>query len=324
MNPYQHDFFLDIDASLGKSIIDSVGDITDAGKTKNQTNITQTLQQFSEQEFFLNISPGLGIPLPSFKLGTLKFSPDVRGFGELGASFSITQRPQTVPAELAGKLSGAGFPTTANLPYIQIYSQLNLKYGLNFDISYKSNWFGHLFLHKYDRRDIYEVISVSDLATKSDVVDLDDLKKGHSFLASDLSFGYKAQSFKTYFKIEELKISESSGGSTRSLAYELEPLLHYHAQYTWDFFIMNFTLYGGLMKREAYEFYEGFYKGFLMDFKYFPIDANIFIDNEFVTLQPKIDLWLLTMDLSYKQPLNQEIGGFKQKPIYKLDFRISI
>jgi len=317
MKPYEHDFILDIDLALSKKFLD-VADDSDSfvSNNKDPNAIADFLSKYNDTEYFLKAGLGIGVPLPSFKIGTLKFIPDIRGFAEAGASASITARAQdflTIP----------GATNNNSKSYIQLYAQQDFKYGLNIGYEYKNHIFGNLFLYKLDRWDRYETVSATQLVSQDgDIVDLDKPKNTNRVLTTDFKIGYKLQEFKTYLSLEEIKISEMSKDGT--LDYGVKPLFHFHADYTWDLFIMDLTLFAGIMKRTSYDFDDGFYKGVLLDFNYFPLDASLILDNEFLTIQPKVDLWLITLDYSLKKPINDKKDGFKSDIIHGLNLRISI
>ncbi len=318
MKPFEHDFILDIDLALSKKFVDVASDSGDfVDNNKSASAVADFLSKYNDTEYFLKAGLALGVPLPSFSIGSFKFISDVRGFAEAGASASITARAQDLAA------ASLGLVNNNSQSYIQIFAQQDFKYGLNIGYEYKNHIFGHLFLYKLDRWDRNEIVDATQLVSQDgDIVDLDKAKNTNHVLTTDFKIGYKKQEFKTYLSLEEVKVSTMS--KSGDLAYGIKPLFHFHADYTWDLFVMDLTLFAGIMKRSSYDFDDGFYKGVLFDFNYFPIDASLILDNEFFTLQPKIDLWLLTLDYSFKKPINAKKDGFKSDAIHALNLRISI
>jgi hypothetical protein len=318
MKPYEHDFLLDIDVAISnkfKEVVDDSDTFVDANSS-DTTAIANFLEKYNDTEYFLKIGLGLGVPLPSFSVGSFKISPDFRGFAEIGTSASITARAQDF-------ITIDGATNNNSQSYIQLYAQQDFKYGLNIGYEYKNHIFGDLFLYRLDRWDRYEIVDAAELVTQEgDFIDLDEPKNTNHVLTTDFKIGYKVQQFKTYFSLEEMAISTTSKNG--SLSYGVKPLFHFHAEYTWDLFIMDLTVFAGIMKRNSYEFDDGFYKGVLMDFNYFPLDASLMLDNEFITFQPKVDLWLLTLDYSLKKPINEKKDGFTSAVIHALNLRIAI
>jgi hypothetical protein len=91
LNPYGHNFVLDLKAMLNKDLPDFLDGIDEVDKAANTLTAAQTfLRKFDKTEQNLRIGIGIGIPLPTFTIKKVKIVPDFRVRGGLGLLMGIS------------------------------------------------------------------------------------------------------------------------------------------------------------------------------------------------------------------------------------------
>lgn len=101
LNPYGHNFVLDIKAMLNKDLPDFLDGIDEVDKAANTLTAAQAfLRQYDKTEQNLRVGLGIGIPLPTFHVSKVKIVPDFRVKAGLGLLMGIRTSTFTVAQAL--------------------------------------------------------------------------------------------------------------------------------------------------------------------------------------------------------------------------------
>ena len=165
----------------------------------------------------------------------------------------------------------------------------------------------------------------SELFEKDELVDFVDL-------ATDFMFGYKKGEWKIYATAEEIKIAELKknmvldGTRYGETFYGDEILFRLHSDYTFKFAGFALTPFGGIHKRSGYDMVDGLYAGADFGFSFWQdrlgLLAKGMLDSEYITLAPRLQLWLMQLEAVGKIAHKSEVDGMKIANIYSFNFRL--
>jgi hypothetical protein len=216
--------------------------------------------------------------------------------------------------------------TAAGVPNVALFAKLDGKVGLFNDYTYGDHFFGNFNLYGLSRTDIFQRVTKEMIATGSKI-ELPKEKNTETSLQADYRLGYQNDNYRVFTSIEELKLSKMKERKTGSkeLTYGYDPLLRLHADATYKFSVLSLNPFLGFHKRSGYGFADGMYIG---------ADAGAHIwgdrlglqlrgmfDKQYITISPRLKLWLMQLEYSLKAPLKSMDGDVKLSALQSLDLR---
>jgi hypothetical protein len=237
---------------------------------------------------------------------------------------SLSAGPKAICLANQGKYF---YPSNTNLPDLLLFAKMDIRGGFFNEYTYKENFFGNLNLYLLSRTDIYQRIN-SKMIENGSKVELPKKANTENVLQLDYRFGYKHENYRLFGSIEDLKLSTVKKRDTASkeLSYGYHALMRVHADATYKFNVITLNPFLGVHKRSGYGFADGLYAG---------ADAGAYVwgdrlglqlrgmfDKQYLTISPRMKLWLMQLEYSLKSPLKSTDGDLKLSAIHSIDFRL--
>jgi hypothetical protein len=216
---------------------------------------------------------------------------------------------------------------SSKVPNVQLFAKLDVRAGLYNEYTYGEKFFGNLNLYLLNRTDIYQRIS-KDMIIAGAKIDLSKKTNTENSLMLDYKFGYQYDNYRVAGSLEELKITTMKKRDTasREMVYGYHALMRVHADATYKFNVITLNPFLGVHKRSGYGFADGLYAG---------ADAGAYVwgdrlglqlrgmlDKQYLTISPRMKLWLMQLEYSLKSPLKSTDGDVKLSAINSIDFRL--
>lgn len=212
-------------------------------------------------------------------------------------------------------------------PTMTLLAKADLKAGFFNNYTNGEHWFGNFNLYAMGRADLYQFITGTQIA-KGDSIETPDQMNTEVTVQTDYRIGYKNSNYSVFGSVEELKLAklkdakEGSKGQT----YEYDPLIRLHANADYRAGSLMLQPFLGLHKRSGYGFGDGVYAGTMVGAYVWGdrlgLQMRAMFDKEYITLSPRVKLWLMQLEYSLKKPLKDSIDDVKLTAIHSLDFRI--
>ena len=219
-------------------------------------------------------------------------------------------------------------PTTGNTdPTMTLLAKADAKVGFFNDYTYGDHFFGNFNLYGLGRADFYQFVTGTQIA-KGDSIESPDKMNTEVTLQADYRLGYKNSNYSLFAGVEELKItklSDAEAGS-KEKSYDYDPLLRLHGDA--NFRTDNFSIqpFVGVHKRSGYGFDDGMYLGTSIGAHVWGdrlgLQLRTMVDKQYLTITPRMKLWLMQLEYSLKKPLKDTDGDVKLTALHSLDFRI--
>ena len=223
------------------------------------------------------------------------------------------------------------FPADTTVPDIYNYIKGEGRVGLNFDYVFDKHFFGALNLYALGRADFSVRISADALTNEnSNVGDLPDGLNTTVNLAMDYHLGYRNGNLTGLVGLEDVKLSRLSDKEEQygELFYGEDMLIRLHGEYLYKYSLFSVKPFVGLHKRSSYGVGDGYYLGADLAMRVWSERLGLrfrgMLDNEHLTIAPRIDLWLLELEYMLKQPVIEEVNGIKPSTIHSVNLRIAI
>ncbi|WP_127717383.1 hypothetical protein [Halobacteriovorax sp. HLS] len=220
------------------------------------------------------------------------------------------------------------YPNDTTVPVIYNYVQGEGRAGLYFDYNYEENWFGSFNLYGLGRADLKMIVSDQTLAGKEEIADFGDDLNTTVNLTTDLKFGYKNKSLRTFAAIEEIQLATMTDNEQKAgkVLYGESVLFRLHGEYIYTLSNFDVKAFGGAHHRSGYGLGDGYYLGADLRLHVWEERMKLrfrgMIDGEHFTFAPMLDLWLLRLEYVLKQPLSSEYQGVKPSRLHALNFRL--
>lgn len=229
-------------------------------------------------------------------------------------------------AEAQGYTGKYFFPQDTSVPDIHTYLKADAKAGLLFNYTYDRHWYGYLNFYGLGRLDYKIRRSADSLARGADVIDFS--KKNTTINGTiDYKLGYVNKNFTSYLVLEELKLAKFSDKKEEAgeVNYGFDPLLRWHSAFRIRFSLLKLKVFGGVHKRSGYGFSDGLYAGGEAGAHLFGDRLGLsflgMLDNEHITLSPKMKLWFMQLQYSLKLPSKSEKNNVKISTLHSVDLR---
>lgn len=219
-------------------------------------------------------------------------------------------------------------PTTGSTdPTMTLLAKADAKVGFFNDYTYGDHFFGNFNLYGLGRADLYQFVTGTQIA-KGDSIESPDKMNTEITLQADYRLGYKNSNYSLFAGIEELKITKLSDAKygSKEHSYDYDPLLRFHGDA--NFRTSNFSIqpFVGVHKRSGYGFDDGMYLGTSVGAHVWGdrlgLQLRTMVDKQYLTITPRVKLWLMQLEYSLKKPLKDTDGDVKLTALHSLDFRI--
>ena len=145
---------------------------------------------------------------------------------------------------------------------------------------------------------------------------------------TDYRVGYKNSNYSIFTSIEELKLAKlkDAKAGSKELTYDYDTLIRLHADASYKAGALTLQPFVGLHKRSGYGFGDGVYAGTMLGAYVWGdrlgLQLRAMFDKEYITISPRVKLWLMQLEYSLKKPLKDSVDDVKLTAIHSLDFRI--
>lgn len=218
------------------------------------------------------------------------------------------------------------YPTNTSIPNLMLFAKIDAKVGLYNDYTYGEHFFGNLNFYGLSRTDIFQVVNSNMIAAGSKI-ELPKTKNTETSVQADYRLGYKNDNYKVFTSIEEVKLSkmkERQAGS-KELSYGYSPLMRVHADAMYRFSVLSLNPFLGFHKRSGYAFADGMYVGADAGAHVWGdrlgLQLRGMLDKQYVTISPRMKLWLMQLEYSLKAPLKSMDGDVKLSALQSIDLR---
>ena len=212
-------------------------------------------------------------------------------------------------------------------PTMTLLAKADAKVGFFNDYTYGEHFFGQWNLYGMGRADLYQFVTGTQIA-KGDSIESPDVMNTETTLQTDYRLGYRNTNYSTFVSIEELKITKLSDAKAGAKAhsYDYDALLRAHADATFRANALSIQPFAGVHKRSGYGFGDGLYLGTNLGAHVWGDRLGLqfrgMVDKQYLTLSPRVKLWLMQLEYSLKKPLKDTDGDVKLTALHSIDFRI--
>jgi len=218
------------------------------------------------------------------------------------------------------------FPINAAVPNFDLFAKLDVKAGLFNEFTSGEHFFGHWNIYGLSRTDIFQKVTSAQIAAGQEI-ELPKKQNTETTLQTDLKFGYKNSNYSTFLAAEEIKISKMKERETGSKeqSYGYDPLIRFHADALYRWNALSIQPFLGVHKRSGYGFSDGVYLGADAGAHVWGDRLGLMlrgmVDKQYLTLTPRMKLWLMQLEYSAKAPLKSTDGDTKLSAIHSIDLR---
>jgi hypothetical protein len=212
-------------------------------------------------------------------------------------------------------------------PTMTLLAKADAKVGFFNDYTYGEHFFGNFNLYGMGRADLYQFVTGTQIA-KGDSIESPKKMNTEMTLQTDYRLGYKNSNYTIFGSVEELKLSKLSDAKegSKEHTYGYDPLLRLHADATFRASAFSIQPFVGMHKRSGYGFDDGMYLGTMVGAHVWGdrlgLQLRGMVDKQYLTISPRMKLWLMQLEYSLKKPLKATDGDVKLTAIHSLDFRI--
>jgi hypothetical protein len=241
---------------------------------------------------------------------------------------AVAGEPQAIQDQAQPYLNKYFYPSDDTVPNLLTFAKADIKSGVLFNYKYDENFFGHLNLYGMARADTKIIVTADSLANEGDAIEFGEELNTTVVAAADYQFGYRNGNLTAFASIEELKLATLSDNKEKggSLNYEIKPLMRLHGDYRYDFLAFTVRPFAGVYKRSSYNQSAQPYGG--ADFgthvwgERLGLQLRTMVDEEHLTLAPRLKLWVMQLEYSLKQPMKSKIDDTKISTLHSLNFRM--
>lgn len=244
----------------------------------------------------------------------------------------LTQFPSaSSPANIYCTALEAGkyvVPTIATTdPTMTLFAKGDAKVGFFNDYVYGEHFFGNFNLYGMGRADLYQFVTGTQIA-KGDSIESPDKMNTETSIQADYRLGYRNTNYSMFLGVEELKISmlKDADAGSKPHVYDYDPLIRFHADAKFRTENLSIQPFLGVHKRSGYGFSDGMYLGTSLGAHVWGdrlgLELRGMVDKQYLTITPRMKLWLMQLEYSLKKPLKDTDGDVKLTALHSIDFRI--
>lgn len=219
-------------------------------------------------------------------------------------------------------------PSTAGTePTMTLLAKADAKVGFFNDYTYGEHFFGNFNLYGMGRADLYQFITGTQIAA-GEKIESPKKMNTEMTLQADYRLGYKNTNYSIFASVEELKLTKLSDAKegSKEHTYGYDPLMRVHADALFRTNNLSIQPFAGVHKREGYGFADGAYLGTVLGAHVWGdrlgLQLRGMVDKQYLTITPRMKLWLMQLEYSLKKPLKAEDGDVKLTALHSVDFRI--
>lgn len=219
-------------------------------------------------------------------------------------------------------------PSTAGTePTMTLLAKADAKVGFFNDYTYGEHFFGNFNLYGMGRADLYQFITGTQIAA-GEKIESPKKMNTEMTLQADYRLGYKNTNYSIFASVEELKLTKLSDAKegSKEHTYGYDPLMRVHADALFRTNNLSIQPFAGVHKREGYGFADGAYLGTVLGAHVWGdrlgLQLRGMVDKQYLTISPRMKLWLMQLEYSLKKPLKAEDGDVKLTALHSVDFRI--
>ena len=219
------------------------------------------------------------------------------------------------------------YPTNTNVPNLLLFAKVDARAGLYNQYTYGEHFFGNFNLYALSRTDVFQRINANMIANGSEI-ELPKKKNTEMAAMADYNLGYKNSNYTVSLGVEDLKLvklKEKEAGA-KELSYGYDPLIRLHADASYRFTALSLQPFAGVHKRSGYGFADGVYVGAIAGAHVWGdrlgLSLRGMLDKQYLTINPRIKLWLMQLEYSLKNPVKSTDGDVKLSAIHSIDFRL--
>jgi hypothetical protein len=215
----------------------------------------------------------------------------------------------------------------ANEPTMTLLAKADAKVGFFNDYTYGEHFFGNFNLYGMGRADLYQFITGTQIA-KGEKIESPKKMNTEMTLQADYRLGYRNTNYSIFGSVEEIKLTKLSDAKegSKEHTYKYDPLMRLHADATFRANAFSIQPFMGVHKRSGYGFGDGAYLGTMVGAYVWGdrmgLQLRGMVDKQYLTISPRVKLWLMQLEYSLKKPLKAEVDDVKLTAIHSLDFRI--
>lgn len=242
----------------------------------------------------------------------------------------IAQTTANTPARLYCDALPTGkyiIPNVGNNPTMTLFAKADAKAGFFNDYTYGEHFFGNFNLYGLGRADLYQFATGTQIA-KGDSIDTPDKMNTEMTVQLDYRLGYKNSNYSTFLGVEEIKVAKLSDAKEGSKphSYDYDPLIRFHADAKYRLSAFSLQPFIGVHKRSGYGFSDGMYAGTSVGAHVWgdrlALELRGMVDKQYLTITPRMKLWLMQLEYSLKKPLKDTDDDVKLTALHSIDFRI--
>jgi hypothetical protein len=291
-------------------------------------NIGIRNQKLNNQDLLNLFSEDLPVELKTFLLGV-----DLATYsGQDIRTVCLSQFPSTSsPANVYCTSLPVGkyvIPTIGTTdPTMTLLAKADVKVGFFNNYVSGEHWFGNFNLYAMGRADLYQFLTGTQIA-KGDSIESPKKMNTETTIQTDYRLGYKNSNYSVFGSVEELKLSKlkDADAGAKEHTYGYDALLRLHADADYRFSVITFQPFVGMHKRSGYGLADGLYAGTTLGAYVWGdrlgLQLRAMFDKEYITISPRVKLWLMQLEYSLKKPLKDSVDDVKLTAIHSLDFRI--
>lgn len=216
---------------------------------------------------------------------------------------------------------------TQNVPQVEVFGKADAKAGFFNDYSYGEHWFGQFNLYGMGRADLFQIVTANQIASGQSI-EAPDKMNTEITLQTDYRLGYKNSNYSAFLGVEEIKLATLSDRDEGSKAqtYGYKALMRAHADATYRWNALSIQPFVGVHKRSGYSMGDGVYGGTALGAFVWGdrlgLQLRAMADKQYLTISPRLKLWLMQLEYSLKNPMKSTDGDVKLSAIHSLDFRL--
>lgn len=213
------------------------------------------------------------------------------------------------------------------VPVINVYGKADVKAGFFNNYTSGEHFFGNFNLYALGRADLFQIIDSVQIS-KGKSIESPKTLNTEVTLQTDYRLGYRNTNYSIFTSIEELKLTKlkDAKAGAKAQSYGYDPLMRVHADATYRVNAISLQPFIGVHKRSGYGFADGVYLGTMLGAYVWGdrlgLQLTGMADKQYLTITPRVKLWLMQLEYSLKKPIKQTDGDVKLTALHSVDFRI--
>ena len=217
--------------------------------------------------------------------------------------------------------------TSGTEPTMTLLAKADAKVGFFNDYTYGEHFFGNFNLYGMGRADLYQFVTGMQIAA-GETIESPKKMNTEVTLQTDYRLGYRNTNYSIFASVEEIKLSKLSDAKegSKEHTYDYDPLMRVHADALFRTNNLSIQPFAGVHKRSGYGFADGAYLGTNLGAHVWGdrlgLQLRGMVDKQYLTITPRVKLWLMQLEYSLKKPLKATDGDVKLTALHSVDFRI--